>query len=366
VLFDSGGVLMQPIGGRWNPRADFEETVLDHHPSLTERQFAEAIAAGDRFFAASSSTPDYDDYHRVMLRHLGVDPTERLLADLSREVPPSAVLEVFPDVVETLEELSRRGVRMAVVSDAWPGLPDLHAGLGIDRFFEAYAISAVLGCTKPDPRMYHHASTALGLSPERCLFVDDDPDLVAAAIRLGYAGRAMCRNTTVSAVPSVTSLTQLLDLFEPDARPDAQGQGMDHEPMRRVAEFRQVFDRAATAAAERHEVAHHRRTLLVEEAREAADALAGLGEALRAGDDPHAAYRAVAKELADVLYVTYGAADALGIDLPAVFVEVHRSNMSKRDADGRVLRRADGKVLKGPGYQPPVLDDLVERPSPGS
>ncbi len=135
---------------------------------------------------------------------------------------------------------------------------------------------------------------------------------------------------------------------------------MDHEPMRRVAEFREVFDGVADAA--RPEVAEQRRTLLVEEAREAAEALTELAQALRAGGDPLSAYRAVAKELADVLYVTYGAADALGIDLPAVFVEVHRSNMSKLDADGRVLRRADGKVLKGSGYQPPALDELVEWP----
>lgn len=135
---------------------------------------------------------------------------------------------------------------------------------------------------------------------------------------------------------------------------------MDHEPMRRVAEFREVFDGVADAA--RPEVAEQRRTLLVEEAREAAEALTELAQALRAGGDPLSAYRAVAKELADVLYVTYGAADALGIDLPAVFVEVHRSNMSKLDADGRVLRRADGKVLKGSGYRPPALDEFVEWP----
>lgn len=168
---------------------------------------------GDHFFAASSSTPDYDDYHRVMLHHLGVDPTPHLLADLRREVPPRVLLETYPEVEETLRELSRRGVRMAVVSDAWPNLPALHAGLGIDRFFEAYAISAVLGCTKPDPRMYHHASDALDLAPAECLFVDDDPDLVAAAIRLGYAGRALHRDATASPVPSITSLTELLDLF---------------------------------------------------------------------------------------------------------------------------------------------------------
>jgi predicted HAD superfamily Cof-like phosphohydrolase len=133
---------------------------------------------------------------------------------------------------------------------------------------------------------------------------------------------------------------------------------MDHEPMRRVAEFHHVFD--VDTEAGRPELAEHRRTLLNEEAGEAAEALTALADVLRTGADPTAAYQAVAKELADVLYVTYGAADALGIDLPAVFVEVHRSNMSKLGADGQVLRRADGKVLKGPGHRPPVLDDLVE------
>ncbi|MFC8720626.1 HAD family hydrolase [Kitasatospora sp. NPDC057198] len=213
VLFDSGGVLMQPIGGRWNPRADFEQTVLAHVPSITSEQFVAAIAAGDRFLAASSPEPEPDDYHRLMLRHVGVEPTSELLADLRREVPPAMLLETYPEVVGTLGELSRRGVRMAVVSDAWPNLPDLHAGLGIGRFFEAYAISAVLGCNKPDPRMYHHASDALELAPAQCLFVDDDPDLVAAAIGLGYAGRAVCRGSLTTEVPSIASLAELLDLF---------------------------------------------------------------------------------------------------------------------------------------------------------
>ncbi|MFJ4713667.1 MazG nucleotide pyrophosphohydrolase domain-containing protein [Streptomyces sp. NPDC088785] len=135
---------------------------------------------------------------------------------------------------------------------------------------------------------------------------------------------------------------------------------MDHEPMRCVAEFRAAFD--GRADAERPELSELRRALLTEEAAEAAEALTALAAALRAGADPAGAHRALAKELADVLYVTYGAADALGIDLPAVFAEVHRSNMSKRDADGRVLRRADGKVLKGPGYRPPDLDGVVAWP----
>lgn len=79
--------LNSPIGGRWNPRADFEQTVLAHAPSIAPEQFAAAISTGDHFFAASASTPDYDDYHRVMLHHLGVPPASQLLADLRCEVP---------------------------------------------------------------------------------------------------------------------------------------------------------------------------------------------------------------------------------------------------------------------------------------
>ena len=131
--------------------------------------------------------------------------------------------------------------------------------------------------------------------------------------------------------------------------------------MRRVAEFRATFDLEVRSG--RPGLAELRRALLTEEAAEAAEALGDLAAVLAAGGDPAAAYRAVAKELADVLYVTYGAADALGIDLPAVFVEVHRSNMSKAGPDGEVRRRPDGKVLKGPGYRPPDLERLVDPPS---
>ena len=137
---------------------------------------------------------------------------------------------------------------------------------------------------------------------------------------------------------------------------------MDHEPMRRVAEFRTAFGGPTTPGLP--DVAELRRALLAEEAGEAADALSELAQALRSGDDPAETYRAVAKELADVLYVTYGAADALSIDLPAVFAEVHRSNMSKVGADGSVVRRADGKVLKGPAYRPPALEAVAPWPPP--
>jgi len=68
----------------------------------------------------------------------------------------------------------------------------------------------------------------------------------------------------------------------------------------------------------------------------------------------------VADALTDLLYVIYGAGTAFGIDLDACFKEVHSSNMSKLMPDGTVLRREDGKVLKGPNYFAPDLKKVLD------
>ena len=68
----------------------------------------------------------------------------------------------------------------------------------------------------------------------------------------------------------------------------------------------------------------------------------------------------VADALTDILYVTYGAGAAFGIDLDKCFEEVHNSNMSKLDRDGRPIYRNDGKILKGPDYFEPNLEKIVE------
>jgi predicted HAD superfamily Cof-like phosphohydrolase len=75
-------------------------------------------------------------------------------------------------------------------------------------------------------------------------------------------------------------------------------------------------------------------------------------------DKPHINLRNLAKELADLLYVTYGTAAAHGLPVDKVYGDVHTSNMSKVGPNGEVLRREDGKVLKGPNYAPPALDYL--------
>lgn len=66
-----------------------------------------------------------------------------------------------------------------------------------------------------------------------------------------------------------------------------------------------------------------------------------------------------AKEAADVIYVLHGWALEHGIDLDAVFSEVHRSNMTKLWEDGTVKKRDDGKILKPPTYEPADIQGVL-------
>ena len=65
------------------------------------------------------------------------------------------------------------------------------------------------------------------------------------------------------------------------------------------------------------------------------------------------------KELADLAYVCYQYAAANGWNLDEALTRVHKSNLSKLDENLRPIKREDGKVIKGPNYQPPSLIDLV-------
>lgn len=93
-----------------------------------------------------------------------------------------------------------------------------------------------------------------------------------------------------------------------------------------------------------------RARLIAEEAEE-------FGKAVQAGN-----FAEIVDAICDLLYVTYGAASALGIDIDPFFDEVHRSNMSKLDArTGRPIYRDDGKVLKPETWSPPNINGMLRQ-----
>lgn len=106
------------------------------------------------------------------------------------------------------------------------------------------------------------------------------------------------------------------------------------------------------------EILQLRQKLLQEEFEEASEAWEALTAVLQA--DNHTQPADVTEwvhELTDLLYVTYGAILACGVDPDAVFAEVHRANLSKAGGP----RRADGKILKPPGWQPANVRSVIEQ-----
>ena len=79
-----------------------------------------------------------------------------------------------------------------------------------------------------------------------------------------------------------------------------------------------------------------------------------LGDAIRKKD-----IKEVADALTDILYVTYGAGHAFGMNLDKCFAEVQSSNMSKLGEDGKPIFNEKGKVMKGPNYFKPNLNKFV-------
>ena len=103
-----------------------------------------------------------------------------------------------------------------------------------------------------------------------------------------------------------------------------------------------------------------RRSLIVEEFTELMAEISRVSIALARGRKPKLEVREnLLKELCDLQYVISGRAVAFGLPLQVAFNRVHASNMSKLGEDGKPIYREDGKVLKGPNYEPPDLKDLV-------
>ena len=119
----------------------------------------------------------------------------------------------------------------------------------------------------------------------------------------------------------------------------------------KVREFHRQFgvDAPSRPVMPAHEVQVLREKLIAEE----------LGEFIEANQ--RGSIVDVADAIADILYVTFGAAVAYGIDMESIFEEVHRSNMSKIGKDGKINKRADGKVIKPPTYSPADVKGVLKK-----
>jgi len=157
----------------------------------------------------------FAEYYRLVLEGLGIARSPELLSALATALVDELNVELFPDTVETLRSLRERGLRLGVISNAWPSLEPKYGGLGIRNYFDAFVISAQAGCVKPDARIYRLGLAGLGLAAEDVLFADDWPGHVETALALSMRGVVIDRTGEHAGcgLPRVASLTEVLDLL---------------------------------------------------------------------------------------------------------------------------------------------------------
>ena len=119
--------------------------------------------------------------------------------------------KVYSDAVFTLQTLSDV-CKLGIISNAWPYLESLLHLLGLWPYFESVIISAQVGLSKPNPAIYELALRTLGIPADRAIFVDDIPQNVAAAERVGLKGLWLTRQAVAEPPEQYRHLTQIYSL----------------------------------------------------------------------------------------------------------------------------------------------------------
>ncbi|HLZ69417.1 MAG TPA: HAD-IA family hydrolase [Dehalococcoidia bacterium] len=203
VIFDSGGTLMRPLTAGWWPYPHVRRIVEAHGlGDLPWERYAEAHRSGMAYLDANHRLSSEDEeraqfreYYRIVIRGLSLaKPAPALLAALAGAHIAECEFEPFPDARTAIEAVRARGLRLGLISNAWPSLEGKYRRLGLRDCFDSFVISACAGCLKPDAAIFELAAREIGLPPRQLLFVDDEPEYVDGARAAGLGAVLIARD----------------------------------------------------------------------------------------------------------------------------------------------------------------------------
>lgn len=226
ILFDAGNTLVFVDLVRVG--RVFENAGIQRSSEELETAERAARAAMYRVSEENATIRDRDrweTYTRAMLEATGMrdDATVAAVHDelLALDRRENLWTAVPPDTVPLLEELSRRGFRLGVVSNADGRVPALLGKVGLADYFETVIDSHLVGVEKPEPRIFELALEALGVEARHTMYVGDSPAVdVVGARRAGLSPvlldpLAMARDVDCPVIRSLGELANLL----PEAAP---------------------------------------------------------------------------------------------------------------------------------------------------
>jgi len=225
VFFDAGETLVHPhptfadlfatILAREGYDVD-PETVRERIHVVTDR-FAKAADENELWTTSRErSRRFWHDVYSIFFEQLGIESSNGLIDRVYGEFTDLANYALFDDVVPTLERLRAAGLRLGVISNYEEWLERLLERLGVLGFFDVRVISGVEGVEKPDPRIFRIAIERAGVTPERSVYVGDNPILdVDAAVAVGMHAvlidrRDRHRDAPGARIQALDGLTALL------------------------------------------------------------------------------------------------------------------------------------------------------------
>ena len=195
VFFDAGETLVHPhptfpdLFARILVREGHDvdaETIRDRIWVVSDR-FAKAARENELWTTApEKSRAFWYDVYSIFFEHLGISNAGGLIDVVYGEFTDLANYALFEDVVPVLEKLHGAGLALGVVSNFEEWLERLLEQLGVRPYFDVRVISGVEGLEKPEPAIFRLAMDRAGVSPERSVYVGDNPEFdVEPALALG-------------------------------------------------------------------------------------------------------------------------------------------------------------------------------------
>jgi putative hydrolase of the HAD superfamily len=221
VFFDAGETLVHPHPTF--PDLFVEILRREGHDVSPETVRERSHVVFDRFRSAAqanelwTTSPErsrrfWHDVYAIFLRELQIPDANGLIDVVYAEFTDLANYRLFDDVPPVLDRLREAGLVLGVVSNFEEWLERLLEELGVRRYFQVSVISGVEGFEKPDPRIFQLAMARADVTPERSVYVGDNPEFdVDPALALGMFPVLIDRRDRFldSTGPRITAMDQL-------------------------------------------------------------------------------------------------------------------------------------------------------------
>ncbi len=230
IFFDAAGTLIEVQGsvGEIYSRVS-REFGFEAEPHILQQNFARLFRRQPPL-AFPAGTPDvaltelekgwWRDLVRAVFAGLGSFPRfDEFFDEIFERFRSPELWREYDDVEPTLTELKRRGLKLGVISNFDSRLYDLLGGFGLDRLFDSVHVSSRVGAAKPDPAIFQAALDYHAVEARQAWHVGDNlREDVEGAMAIGAGAILLDRDNRFAEnapAPRITSLNQLVTLFEP-------------------------------------------------------------------------------------------------------------------------------------------------------